>query len=223
LFCFRRAPVRRSDSGSGKRRRAETLGGIINGQPAKRASELKVNQDDLRKRFGFRPKGTALINKLLPAKAKLAIPILNKKPYMKIVICGSMTCGSMTSAKKMIEIKNDLHKLNHEAVLPKFTGEYAQIDNLDKIHSESAKNKINHDLIRNYFTEIKNADAILVVNLDKNGIDNYIGGNAFLEMGFAHVLDKKIFLLNPIPNISYKDEIEAMQPIILNNNLKLIS
>ena len=42
-----------------KRRRAETLGGIINGQPAKRASELKANRDDLRKKFGFRPKGTA--------------------------------------------------------------------------------------------------------------------------------------------------------------------
>jgi hypothetical protein len=69
---------------------------------------------------------------------------------MKMVIC-----GSMTSAKKMIEIKNDLHKLNHEAVLPKFTEEYVQIDNLDKIHSESAKNKINHDLIRNFLQKLK--------------------------------------------------------------------
>ncbi len=62
----------------------------------------------------------------------------------------------------------------------------------------------------------------LAVNIDKKGIKNYIGGNTFLEMGFAHVLDKKIFLLNEIPDISYKDEIKAMQPIILNGDLSKI-
>lgn len=41
-------------------------------------------------------------------------------------------------------------------------------------------------------------------------------------MAFAHVLDKKIFLLNPIPEIPYKDEIVAMQPIILDGDLAKI-
>jgi len=58
--------------------------------------------------------------------------------------------------------------------------------------------------------------------MDKNGIGNYIGGNTLIEMAFAHVLNKKIFLLNPVPEISYKDEIIAMQPIILNGNLEKI-
>ncbi|HOK35473.1 MAG TPA: hypothetical protein PLL80_01600 [Candidatus Pacearchaeota archaeon] len=40
----------------------------------------------------------------------------------------------------------------------------------------------------------KNADAILVVNIDKKGIKNYIGGNAFLEIGFTHILDKRILI-----------------------------
>ena len=34
-------------------------------------------------------------------------------------------------------------------------------------------------------------------------------------MGFAHVLNKKIYLLNNIPEMSYSDEIRAMQPIVL--------
>jgi len=42
-----------------KRRRAETLGGNIKGQPAKRASELKVNRDVLRKKLEFHPNSTA--------------------------------------------------------------------------------------------------------------------------------------------------------------------
>jgi nucleoside 2-deoxyribosyltransferase len=77
-------------------------------------------------------------------------------------------------------------------------------------------------LIRDYFGEIKNADAVLIVNIDKNGIKNYIGGNSFLEMGFAHVLDKKLYLYDDIPDLSYKDEMVAMQPIVINQDLSKI-
>jgi predicted RNA-binding protein with PUA domain len=41
-------------------------------------------------------------------------------------------------------------------------------------------------------------------------------------MGFAHALGKKIFLLQGIPDLSYRDEIMAMKPIILNGNLNKI-
>jgi hypothetical protein len=41
-------------------------------------------------------------------------------------------------------------------------------------------------------------------------------------MGFAHALGKKIFLLDGIPNVSYKEEILAMKPIVLNGNLERI-
>jgi len=41
-----------------------------------------------------------------------------------------------------------------------------------------------------------------------------------MEIGFAHVLDQKIFLLNPIPEIPfYKTEIGAVKPVILNGDL----
>ncbi len=63
---------------------------------------------------------------------------------------------------------------------------------------------------------------MLVLNYNKNNIPNYIGGNTFIEMAFACVLNKPIYLLNPIPDISYTSEIEAMQPIILNGDLKMV-
>jgi len=72
-------------------------------------------------------------------------------------------------------------------------------------------------------SKAKESDAIIVINVDKNGIKNYIGGNTFLEMGFAYVLDKKLFLLNDIPKVNYKDEIVALKPIILNGNIELIN
>lgn len=71
---------------------------------------------------------------------------------------------------------------------------------------------------------MQGADAILVANFDKNGIKNYIGGNTLMEIGFAHVLNQKIFLLNPIPEIKYyKSEIEAVKPVIINGDLGKIS
>jgi len=136
---------------------------------------------------------------------------------MKIVICGSMKLS-----RKMLEVGNDLTKAGHAVILPRHTEEYAEMNTSDHIHIESVKNKINNDLIRDYYKKIRNNDAVLVINCDLNGIKNYIGGNSFLEMGFAHVLDKKIYLLNDIPDSSYKDELIAMQPIVLSGNLDLI-
>lgn len=78
------------------------------------------------------------------------------------------------------------------------------------------------DLFKNYWNEIKASDAVLVVNIAKNGIENYVGGNALIEMAYAHVLDKKIYLLNPIPQMNYKDEIEAMNPTVLNGDFSKI-
>ena len=133
---------------------------------------------------------------------------------MKIVIC-----GSMAFSQSMLETKKTLENNGHEVVVPHNAEKYAD----GTIAIENKWEKIEGDLIRNYFNEIKNTDAVLILNQTKNNIANYIGGNGLIEMAFAHVLDKKLFLLNPIPQgMSYSDEIEAMRPIILNGDLSKI-
>ena len=129
-------------------------------------------------------------------------------------------CGSMSACKQMVEVEKDLVALGHKVVLPKNTKKYANGELKGEGSHESTKNKIDHDLLRTYFRDIENCDAVLVVNCDKNNIQNYIGGNTFLEMGFAHILNKPIYLLNPIPEILYTDEIKAMEPIVLEGNLE---
>jgi len=136
---------------------------------------------------------------------------------MKIAIC-----ASMAFAKEMVDIKKQLESKGHEMILPHNTEFYADGSLAPESRKESAENKIKSDLFRYYFKLIKDSDAVLVVNHEKNGIKNYIGGNSLIEIAFAHVLDKKVFLLNPIPQISYSDEIIGMQPIILNGNLDKI-
>ena len=63
---------------------------------------------------------------------------------------------------------------------------------------------------------------MLVLNFDKNGQKNYIGGATFLEMYDAFRLDKKIFIYNDIPEGMLNDEIIVFSPVVLNGNLLLM-
>ncbi|MBI1961201.1 MAG: hypothetical protein HYS45_00695 [Parcubacteria group bacterium] len=92
-----------------------------------------------------------------------------------------------------------------------------------EIRAAGSAQKAEADVIRYYYGEIRQSDALLVLNYAKKGIEHYVGANTFLEIGFAHVLDKKIFLLNPIPDMEYlQDELEAMRPVILHGDLSLL-
>lgn len=94
----------------------------------------------------------------------------------------------------------------------------------DPQEGEKAKIKQERNYFKVHYKHILESDAILVINNAKKGIDNYIGGNALIEMGQAYVHDKKIFLLNDIPtDLTYADEIEAMEPICLKGNLENIN
>jgi predicted RNA-binding protein with PUA domain len=132
---------------------------------------------------------------------------------MKITICGSMSFG-----KEMIETQRKLEEMGHIVIIPENTHAYAN----GTINIENKLEKMKLDVIRKYYNEIKESDAILVLNYTKNGIENYVGGNSLIEMAFAHVLDKKIFLLNPIPHMNYSDEIESFFPIVLNGKIENI-
>lgn len=133
---------------------------------------------------------------------------------MKIAIC-----SSMVFTEKMLDIQRQLKEMGHEAFVSIFADAY-----IGKTEQEKERITIYHknekDAIREFWNIIKTCDAILVLNYTRRGIENYIGGNTFLEMGFAHVLRKRIYLMNPIPDVRlYQSEIEAMRPEILHGDL----
>ena len=142
---------------------------------------------------------------------------------MKIAIC-----GSLNFTHEIKKVADELKNLGFEVSIPISSekilrGEFS----LDEIKNEKENGKfsdraIKYDSIRAYWKIIKESDAILIANFDKNNIKNYIGGNSFLEMGFAHILNKKIFLLNEIPEMIYSDELKAMQPIVTNGDFSKI-
>ena len=132
---------------------------------------------------------------------------------MKIVIC-----GSMSFAKEILVMRDRLVQAGHKVIVPRDAVVFAK----NPAQLETKWEKSERDLMRRYYKEIGETDAILVLNMTKNGVANYIGGNTFLEMGFAHVLNKTVYLFNPVPDMAYRDEMMAMQPVVLNGDLSLL-
>lgn len=139
---------------------------------------------------------------------------------MKITIC-----GSMNFAKEMLEIKNKLEEIGHEAIIPIDTE--ASICNPELNDSlEHLENFSEVDLDKDHFNKISVSDAILVLNYQKNNITGYVGGATLMEIAVARHLDKKIFVLFDLPDVDtlkYAMEIKLAKPIILSGDLnKLI-
>ncbi|HSI20800.1 MAG TPA: hypothetical protein VLA04_03835 [Verrucomicrobiae bacterium] len=127
--------------------------------------------------------------------------------------------GSMQYTEKMIALRDQLIAIGHDAYVTNLASPFIGKSDIEK-EEIKLRQKYTEDAIREFWYLMQEGDAILVANFDKHGIPNYIGGNTFLEMGFAHVLKQKIFLLNPIPKMPYYEtEIIAMAPIVIEGDL----
>lgn len=149
-------------------------------------------------------------------------------PIMKLTLC-----GSIAFIREMDALRQQLEALGHEVKMPPLTREDhtgATVSSLDYYATKKLA-LVNpthgfwttHDrAIRAHFQKVEWADAVVIANYDKNGIAGYVGPNTLMEIGLAFHFNKKIFLLNPIPEISYKEELLGMKPIMLNGALEKI-
>ena len=116
--------------------------------------------------------------------------------------------NEMLSAKEAIESYG-----KHKVILPELT-RYQHIrdeEGNDELFTQ-IKNRLTNENIAN----VEKADALLILNYTHRGIENYVGGNSFLEMIVAYYLHKPIFLLNPIPDgMPYTEEIKSLYPKVI--------
>ena len=145
-------------------------------------------------------------------------------------------CASIKFYSEILNVKKQLEDFEHEVLIPPHrvkneVGDFIPVEEYYEIRKKMIDNKSNdkwvwqrkNEAINWHFEKVSKADCILVLNFDKNNIPGYIGGNTLMEMGLACWLKKPIYLYNQIPEaVSYYEEIKGMQPIIINQDLKLI-
>lgn len=132
--------------------------------------------------------------------------------------------GSNSFMREMVEAKNRLCEAGFDGWIHPDYEALVRGEMQDQITrwkaGERAAIKRENNYLHEHYKHILESDAVLVVNGEKHGIENYIGGNVLMEMGQAYVNHKKIFFLNDMPSgLSYMDEIEAMDPICLFGDL----
>ena len=122
-------------------------------------------------------------------------------------------------------IKKELTKNNIEVFLPNCYDDPTTEERMWKLGREKHQ-EFKAQMYKQSEETIKNMDAVLVLNFDKNTDDkiekNYIGGATFLEIYDAFRLNKIIYLYNDIPKGILYDEIQGFDPVIINGDLSKI-
>jgi len=139
-------------------------------------------------------------------------------------------CSSANFYRQAVDIQTKLEAKGIKVNMPDTAERMKKSGDFDVEHYKTWFND-NNDyhkktaLMRGHFKKVAEGDAILVLNYEKHGIPNYIGGNVLMEMGLAFYLAKPIYILNEIPQKSiFLEEILGVVPIVLHGKLdELIS
>ena len=112
----------------------------------------------------------------------------------KVVICASNTFYHEAEQWKKV-LENNGHDV---------------IKKVEKLNPNSEYQTVYAD----HYKRITESDMLFILNLEKNGIKDYVGPSVFAEIAFAIGLnisfgkEIKIYVLNPLPkNLSYSSEL----------------
>ncbi len=126
---------------------------------------------------------------------------------------------------KVEPIKQELEEKGHTIIVPNLYEERTKEVEQESTawnFGQTEHIKFKKNMYKMSREKIKNVDALLVLNFDKENKKNYIGGATFLEMYNSFLENKRIYLFNDIPQGDLYDEIHGFGPTIINGKLDLI-
>ncbi|MCK4669988.1 MAG: hypothetical protein KAT43_02200 [Nanoarchaeota archaeon] len=123
-------------------------------------------------------------------------------------------CSSAKFFPRLPRIKKALQKLEYEILLP------SMIDFHDPEEEEFIRRQTISTI--DHFRKIGRSDAIYVANYDNERIPGRVGENSFSEIAVAFYKKIPIFLMNPVPEMSYRDVIQSMQPHVVGRKWKIL-
>lgn len=138
-------------------------------------------------------------------------------------------CCSAAFYKQALELGKELKKLGFRVKIPKTAYIMKKNSNFEvSFYKTWYRDKKDYHkktaLMNEHFKKVLQADAILVLNLEKNGTPGYIGGNGLLEMFLAYINKKPIYIYNPISDdLNIAEEVYGLNPVFINKDLRIIS
>jgi hypothetical protein len=123
----------------------------------------------------------------------------------------------MSFLQQMAFMKKILVETGIPCIIPSTDEDYRKY--FSNISRDDFKRKMSND----YIKKIKQLETqgILVINIDKYGIPDYIGPNTFAEIVISQINNKKVYILNGIPEM-YADELTAWNVKSYGGNYKNI-
>lgn len=116
------------------------------------------------------------------------------------------------------QIKVKLESLGHFVTPPNGWNDSKSEDLIQQL-DERKYTAWKAEMLRKNKDFVKSNEAVLILNFDKNGVKNYIGGSTFLEAYNAFELGKKLFVYNTLPEGSLRDELMGFEPTVINGIL----
>lgn len=134
-------------------------------------------------------------------------------------------CSSAAFYKDLFPIMEELEKRGYTVFIPSTAYRMKESGNYDDLHYKTWYD--NPDdfsrktfLMQEHLGCIDKSDAILVVNHEKKGVPGYIGGNVLLEMFYAWIHKKPIYVLNRVgKELPLYEEVLGMTPVFLGGDL----
>ena len=142
--------------------------------------------------------------------------------YMKTSEQPTITiCTSSSFYRQAVDLAEQFEKAGFNVLLPNMAEDMKKANNFERKNyqpwlTDPSKYYVKGNLMHGHFDKVAAGDAVFVINDEKHGVPNYIGGNVLMEMALAFHLGKPIFILNEVPESSpYLEEIYGMQPVAL--------
>lgn len=145
-----------------------------------------------------------------------------KKPIITI-------CSSAHFYKQAVAIEEQLRAMGYTVIIPSVAYKMKESGDYDVSHyktwfADASDYGKKAALMRAHFEKVAQGDAVLVLNYEKHGVPNYIGGNVLMEMSLGFYLKKPVFVLHEIPEASpFEEEIKGLGSIPLHGRLEVLA
>lgn len=134
-------------------------------------------------------------------------------------------CSSAAFYEKANKVKEELEAIGFTVLIPDMALEMKKnndyvVEHYKTWYEDDGDYHKKQALMRGHFDKVAKGDVTLVLNYEKKGQENYVGGNVLMEMALAFYMKKPIYILNDFPEYSpLLEEIKGVGSIPLNGDL----